>query len=118
MPLTLTKPERISLKGHADFSEKWLQAQICEDLSILGLGDDVELVTAEKVQHKAGRLDLLLHDDQLNRRYEVELMLGATDPSHIMRCIEYWDIERRRYVGQRRRVGWFIGRAQRGHRSA
>jgi hypothetical protein len=24
-------------------------------------------------------------------------MLGATDPSHIVRCIEYWDIERRRY---------------------
>jgi hypothetical protein len=24
-------------------------------------------------------------------------MLGATDPSHIMRTIEYWDIERRRY---------------------
>ena len=24
-------------------------------------------------------------------------MLGATDPSHIVRCIEYWGIERRRY---------------------
>jgi hypothetical protein len=24
-------------------------------------------------------------------------MLGATDESHIIRCIEYWDIERRRY---------------------
>jgi hypothetical protein len=27
-------------------------------------------------------------------RYEVEIMLGPTDPSHIMRTIEYWDIER------------------------
>jgi hypothetical protein len=27
----------------------------------------------------------------------VEIMLGATDPSHVIRCIEYWDIERRRY---------------------
>jgi hypothetical protein len=26
-------------------------------------------------------------------------MLGATDESHIVRCIEYWDIERRRYPG-------------------
>ena len=26
-------------------------------------------------------------------------MLGATDESHIIRCIEYWDIERRRYPG-------------------
>ena len=26
-------------------------------------------------------------------------MLGATDESHIIRCIEYWDIERLRYPG-------------------
>src|SRR5690606_32610537 len=64
--------------------------------SILGLGE-VELVGTEKSLPRAGRLDLLLHDEQLNRRYEVELMLGATDPSHIVRCIEYWDVERRRY---------------------
>ena len=96
MPLQFMKANRICLKEHLDFSEKWVQARITEDLSILGLGD-VELVTAEKIQPKAGRLDLLLHDDQLNRRYEVELMLGRTDPSHILRCIEYWDIERRRY---------------------
>lgn len=55
------------------------------------------MMAAEKLLPKAGRLDLILHDDQLNRRYEVELMLGATDPSHIIRCIEYWDVERRRY---------------------
>ena len=29
--------------------------------------------------------------------YEVEVMLGETDPSHIIRCIEYWDIEKRKY---------------------
>lgn len=96
MTLQFTKPERIALKSHPDFSEKWVQERIMEDTSILGLGD-VDLIKAEKVQPKAGRLDLLLHDDQLNRRYEVELMLGATDPSHILRCIEYWDIEKRRY---------------------
>jgi len=67
-----------------------------DDPSLLGLGD-VELIAAEKIQPRAGRLDLLLYDEQLNRRYEVELMLGATDPSHIIRSIEYWDIERRRY---------------------
>lgn len=96
MSLVFTKPEPISLKHHTEYNEKWLQQRIVEDCAILGLGD-IELVTAEKIQPKAGRLDLLLHDDQLNRRYEVELMLGATDPSHIMRTIEYWDIERRRY---------------------
>lgn len=42
---------------------------------------------------------MLLLDEDSNRRYEVEIMLGATDPSHIIRAIEYWDIERRRYPG-------------------
>jgi hypothetical protein len=44
-----------------------------------------------------GRLDLLLFDDDKDRRYEVEIQLGPTDPSHIIRCIEYWDIQRRTY---------------------
>ncbi len=41
-------------------------------------------------------MDLLFAsgDDQ---RYEVEVQLGATDPSHIIRTIEYWDLERSRY---------------------
>src|SRR2546422_5830940 len=30
-------------------------------------------------------------------RYEIEIMLGETDPSHIIRTIEYWDMERQRY---------------------
>ena len=96
MALSFARPEVLSLKTHPDLNEKWLQERICDDLSILGLGD-VELVAVEKALPKAGRIDLLLYDEQLNRRYEVELMLGATDPSHIIRCIEYWDAERRRY---------------------
>lgn len=36
-------------------------------------------------------------DPQDERRYEVEIQLGATDESHIIRTIEYWDNERRRY---------------------
>ena len=51
----------------------------------------------ERVQPHAGRLDLLLQDMDTNRRFEVELQLGPTDESHIIRAIEYWDIERRRY---------------------
>jgi hypothetical protein len=39
---------------------------------------------------------MLLQDSQ-NTRYEVELQLGRTDESHIIRTIEYWDIERKRY---------------------
>jgi hypothetical protein len=94
--LTYTKHERLSLKSHPEFDERWLQARIAEDPSILGLGD-VVLIERERVQERAGRLDILLASPEQNRRYEVELMLGATDESHIIRCIEYWDIERRRY---------------------
>lgn len=67
--LQFLKPERIHLKGHPEFTEKWVQQRIIEDPTILGLGE-VELVASEKVQPKAGRLDLLLFDEDLNRRYE------------------------------------------------
>jgi hypothetical protein len=36
-------------------------------------------------------------DPETKRRYEVEVQLGPTDETHIIRTIEYWDIERRRY---------------------
>jgi hypothetical protein len=88
--------DKSALKQHPDFSERWLHERIVEHPAILGLGD-LDLIASEKTQPRAGRLDLLFHDDQLNRRYEMELMLGPTDPSHIIRCIEYWDLERRRY---------------------
>jgi predicted transport protein len=51
----------------------------------------------ERIQPRAGRLDLLLQDPETKRRYEVELQLGSTDETHIIRTIEYWDIERKRY---------------------
>lgn len=94
--LTYSKAERIRLKASSDFDENWLQSRIADDPSILGLGD-LGLIERERVQGNAGRLDLLLSDAEAGRRYEVELMLGATDASHLIRTIEYWDIERRRY---------------------
>ena len=90
------KPKRISLKSHPELNEKWVQELISEDPGIIGLGDLV-LRDIERLQPKAGRLDLLLQDSETKRRYEVELQLGATDESHIIRTIEYWDIERKRY---------------------
>ncbi len=89
------KHESTSLR-EVGVDEAWLQQVIADDPSILGLGD-VEVLARERRQHKAGRLDLLLADPSGQQRYEVELMLGATDGDHIIRCIEYWDIERRRY---------------------
>jgi predicted transport protein len=49
------------------------------------------------IQPKAGRLDLLLRDPGSNQRFEVEIQLGRTDETHIIRTLEYWDIERKRY---------------------
>lgn len=96
MNLEYAKPTLIHLKNHAQFNEKWLQDRIVEDPTILGLGD-LELRDVERLQPKAGRLDLLLGDSETDKRFEVELMLGAVDASHIIRTLEYWDIERKRY---------------------
>ncbi len=76
--------------------EYWLQDLIYNDPKILGLGNLVT-VNKEKTQSKGGRLDILLKDPEDNSMYEVEIMLGETDPSHIIRCIEYWDNEKRKY---------------------
>jgi len=91
-----TPHERISLKNHPEFNERWVQDLIANDASILGLGELV-VRDREKVQPRGGHLDLLLQDPETKRRYEVELQLGSTDESHIIRTIEYWDIERKRY---------------------
>ncbi|MEM1194463.1 MAG: hypothetical protein AAGH57_00035 [Pseudomonadota bacterium] len=91
-----TKPKLISLRDHPNFNEAWVQNIIADDPSVLGLGNLV-LRDRERIQPRAGRLDLLLQDTDSYKRYEVELQLGATDETHIIRTIEYWDIERRRY---------------------
>lgn len=90
------KLESISLKRSSTLNEKWVQDQIADEPSLLGLGDLV-LKDKERMQPNAGRLDLLLQDPETLKRYEVEIQLGATDESHIIRTIEYWDIERKRY---------------------
>lgn len=90
------KARRISLKGHPDFNEKWLQQQIANDPDLLGFGD-IDVKDIERRQPHAGRLDMLLYDADINTRYEVEIQLGATDESHIIRTLEYWDNERRRF---------------------
>src|SRR5271169_4428489 len=96
MPINYLRPERLTLKSHPELNERWVQDRIAEDPSILGLGDLV-LRDKERLQPHAGRLDLLLQDSETKRRYEVEVQLGATDETHIIRTIEYWDIERKRY---------------------
>lgn len=78
------------------YDEYWLQNQIVKIPSCLHLGD-LEVVSREKQQAMGGRLDILLKDPEDDSMYEVEVMLGETDETHIIRTIEYWDNEKRRW---------------------
>ena len=91
----LVSAEKISLKNHPDIKEDNIQQFIFENPTVLGLGD-LTPIRREKTQPSGGRLDVLMADDN-DTRYEIEIQLGATDPSHIIRTIEYWDNERKRY---------------------
>ena len=93
--LSYVKSEVISMKSHTQFNENWLHEKIKEDSTILGLGD-LDVRDHERRQPRAGRLDLLLEDVEQKLRYEVEIQLGQTDESHLIRTIEYWDNERDR----------------------
>lgn len=76
--------------------EYWLQDIIYANPEKLGLGNLIA-IRKEKTQSNGRRLDILLKDPADNTMYEVEVMLGETDPSHIIRSIEYWDNEKRKY---------------------
>lgn len=76
--------------------EKWLQDRINEDPSILGLGE-LDIIQRERPQPSGGRIDFIMYDHSEEIKYEVEVMLGKLDESHIIRTIEYWDVERKRF---------------------
>lgn len=86
---------QISIR-EAGFDEVWLQSQIYDNPSCLGLGD-LEALNRERRQLAGGRLDILLKNPEDDAMYEVEVMLGETDETHIIRTIEYWDNEKRRW---------------------
>jgi hypothetical protein len=94
--LEYVRSEKVWLKDNSEYDENWVRDTIAKDPSLLGLGD-ITLKDKERLQLKAGRLDLLFEDTDQEKRYEVELMLGRIDECHIIRAIEYWDIEQRRY---------------------
>ena len=91
----LVSMERISLKNNPEIKENMIQKYIYENPAVLGLGELLG-IQREKIQPAGGRIDLLMTDDE-NTRYEIEIQLGATDPTHIIRTIEYWDTEKKRY---------------------
>src|SRR6266568_1606917 len=82
----VAKAVPVSLR-EAGVTESWLESHIESDPTILRLGD-VAIIERQRRQEKAGRLDLLLEDESGDKRYEVELMLGSTDESHLIRTFE------------------------------
>jgi hypothetical protein len=92
----LEKAETVSIKDHPQWNEALIQQMIADDPSLLGLGP-LLLRDKERTQPHKGRLDILLQSEDGNTWYEVEVQLGPTDESHIIRTIEYWDVERKRY---------------------
>ena len=94
MSLELKKIAAVELRA-VGLDEKWLQDRIKDDPTLLGLGD-LEIAGREHRQPIGGRIDFLMRDPETETYYEVEVMLGTLDESHIIRTIEYWDIERQR----------------------
>lgn len=90
------KPEILKLGATSGWGETFVQETIASDPSILGLGD-VVVRDKERQQIRGGRLDFLLQNPEGDSRYELEVQLGPTDESHIIRTIEYWDVERKRF---------------------
>ncbi|MBI2678482.1 MAG: hypothetical protein HYX28_06845 [Candidatus Koribacter versatilis] len=95
MPNPYVPCQRLTLRG-AGYDEAWLQRTIMANPSILGLGD-LKPVGREVRQHAGGRLDFVFLDPDSQTMFEIEVMLGPTDESHIIRTLEYWDIETRRW---------------------
>lgn len=93
--MSLISLDKVSIKNTPKINEDMIQKYISDNPSVLGLGD-LATIRREKTQPTKGRIDIMLQDDD-NTRFEVEVQLGATDPSHIIRTIEYWDVERKRY---------------------
>ena len=82
--LDFVRPKIIGMKSHPELNEQWLETRLKENPALLGLGE-VDVRDNQRRQPSGGRLD------------EVEIQLGSVDESHIIRTIEYWDIERKRY---------------------
>ncbi len=102
MSITYQKTKPISL-AEIGLDEKWLQERILEDPSILGLGD-LSVIQRERKQAAGGRIDFLMSDPDTSTMYEIEVMLGRLDESHIIRTIEYWDLERHRWPNRDNRA--------------
>lgn len=83
--------------------ERWLQDQIIEDTSILGLGDLV-VIQHEKQVYLDERSEFLMYDPVNSLKYEIEIVLDLLDDGYIIDTFEYWEMEQERFSSLERRV--------------
>jgi hypothetical protein len=83
MVIELKKIAAVELRA-VGLDEKWLQDRIKDDPGLLGLGE-LEIAGREHRQPIGGRIDFLMRDAESETYYEVEVMLGTLDESHIIR---------------------------------
>lgn len=95
--LVFKPSEILNLKKDAHFNESWLENTIFEHPEILRLGN-IKIIARQKRQKDGiARVDLIAQSDS-NEVFVIELMLGLPDSSHIVRTLEYWLREKRRYA--------------------
>ena len=95
--MNLLSLPKFQLGRSSGIDEELVQQFIERSPDGLNLGVKTRLLQKQRRHQGAGKLDLLLESEDRQTRYVVELMLGNLDESHIIRAIEYWDIERRAY---------------------
>jgi hypothetical protein len=89
MAIGLKKISPVELRS-IGLNEKWLQEQIREDTTILGLGE-LEIIGKEHRQPSGGRIDFLMHHADTDLFYEVEIMLGTLDETRpAFHCTRRW----------------------------
>jgi hypothetical protein len=84
----------ITPRYRPDLDEGRLLACIRDCPEVLGLGDLI--LDEAHTRCSPGRLELVLHDADTNRQYDVALQAGATDDRHFLRAVELWAAERKR----------------------
>lgn len=76
--------------------ENWLHDMLYENPGILGIGGYLTQGKREKRKSPDGGFHISIEDLVVGVRYEVEVMLGEIDASHIITSLEYWDNEERK----------------------
>jgi len=86
MSFQYTPHQKLSLRKHPVLNEAWLHDRICEDPSMLNLGD-VRVLDRERTLTGGGRLDLILLDDENKGAHRLRLKLTTKYAGLILEAV-------------------------------